>query len=335
MSGELEYQVPSEHDFLTDELKTPKGRNPLVYAFLVLLLIFLTVIFILPNSAMRGWGAHEDLVAIEWTDPVEGLQQLSVSDVQSARLHYETVFETRGGLFAVAGLTLTGFLEDPTHLSDLDVLRLALLERRSQEAGIHVSDAELAERLRTYVIPQYGGAANYTSRLRTMSHIGGVRGFEESLRRLIRIERYLQLEAVAATVPTLSDVETAWKNAHREYRFQWAKAVVANYADEARAEAPTDEGLEEWVNGLSTLRKSQFLTKQRFAAEVVGVAVGSEDRDVSALTERFPRPDDWDDDAKAREFYQAYYFKRYTREKSRRARSRPNRTRRSTGRSTR
>lgn len=312
MEGELEFAEPSEKEFLEDDLKTPKGKSPLTYALMILLLVFLTVIFIMPPTAGQGGGA-ENPVAVRWTDPVDGPQQMLRTELQDVRQRFETTFDFGGGA-ALGALTQLGFFSKPGRLEESDVVRLVLAERQAQAAGIAVSDDELVEIVRLIVDRTPGGADRYIAQLRQYPNIGGVQGFEDTLRRLLRIRRYVELGAMAATVPARSDIEDAWKAVHEEYRYEWAKADLADFDEAARAVQPTEEELQAFLDDLSDFEQTQYRTPATYRGDLLGL-IGDPDtlREPSLLEERYPRPADWDADAEADSFYKSYYFVLYER----------------------
>jgi hypothetical protein len=312
MDGELEFAEPSEKDFLEDDLKTPKGKSPLTYAFMILLLVFLTVFFILPPTAGQGGGA-ENPVAVTWTDPVDGPHQMTRTEFQDARARFETTFDF-GGATALGALPQLGFFTKPDRLEESDIVRLVMADQQALAAGIAVSDDELVEIVRVIADRVFGGAARYTAQLRQYPNIGGVQGFEDTLRRLLRIRRYVELGAMAATVPERADIEESWHAVHEEHKFEWAKANLADFAEASRAVEPTDDELQAFLDDLSAFEQTQYRTPATFRGDLVGLIVDPDSpREPALLEERYPRPADWDADAEAKAFYTNYYFVIYQR----------------------
>jgi hypothetical protein len=307
VQGEVEFAEPTEKDFLEEELKTPKGKSPFVYAFLVLLLLFLTVLFVLPDGAMQGWGSS-DRVEVRWNDPVLGARELMTTELENAHARYEVAFDNMAGMaaFPVGGY---GFLSDPQDLSDLDILRLVIADERASAAGVEITDAELANTIRT-LFPFFGGAANYERRLRAYTNIGGVRGFEETIRGLMRIQRYVELTGLAAIVPSRTDIEAAWNAGHREFRFEWAAADLASFEEAAKATPPTEEELSTWLAGLTEFERAPYMTPVAFRAEIAGFQL-AEGLDTTKLDALFPRPATWDDAVEGESFYKQRYFTLY------------------------
>lgn len=314
VGGEVEYAEPSERDFLEDDLKTPKGKNPITYAFMVLLLVFLTVIFILPPTAGQGGGTGADEVAVRWDDPQQGPRVLTVQDLYDLRNRFETTIDF-GGSLALMPLIAAGFLAEPDRLTEADIVRLVMADQQAEAANVHVGDTELVQMIGLIVDRAFDGdARRYEEMLRMRTRMGGVAGFEETVRRFMRIQRYVELCAMAATVPERSAMEQAWHDRHQEYRFQWAAADVADFQDAARAEGPTDAELQTYLESLSQFEKAQYRTPATFAAELVGLPKANEnERDLATLEARYPRPDDWDDEAEADRFYRNYFSTIYRR----------------------
>lgn len=315
VEGEVEFAEPTEKDFLEDDLKTPKGRNPITYAFMILLLVFLTVIFILPPTAGQGGGGGGgDEVAVQWNDPQLGPRVLTVNDQYDARRRFEGTLEM-GGAFAITSLLQQGFITNPRRLSDEDLVRLVMADQQAQAAGIHISDEEHVAAIRTIVSQVFGDSVEqYSATLRSRAQLGGVKGYEDAVRRLLRIQRYVELCAMAASVPSREAIETAWHDSHQEYRFEWAAATIADFEEAARAEEPTDEDLERFMNGLTAFQMNDYRRPATYAAELVGVLKATDEpRSLEKLELAYPRPDDWDDEAEADQFYKNYYFTIYKR----------------------
>jgi hypothetical protein len=302
-AGELDPQEPSAQDFLEAEelLKTPKGKNPLVYAFLIFLLIFLLIVFILPPDVLNGGGDRQDPEALSWKHPTLGQQVLRQSDLMREANAYAQIFEVATG-----------------RRPELDLEQIAsfvVLDALAIEHGVTVSDAELAKQL-GQIVRNYGTSQNFQRRVDGLPGSGGVLGFQENLRRFLRAERFRQLISYLGSLPAAEDLRKAWEESYPEFAFEALSVEIAAQADAARAALPDDAGLEAWWNQRPEVERRALYSPEKRSASLAAIPLPSDPAvpasfDSAALAAAFPLPEGWDPEVEGDGYYKRNYFRRF------------------------
>jgi hypothetical protein len=296
-AGEIDPDEPSAKDFLEAEelLKTPKGKNPLVYAFLIFLLIFLLIIFILPPDLLSGSG-RKDAPALTWNHPRLGTQTLMVSDFQREGIAYSQIFEVATGRRPDY---------DPNQVASF-----VLLDALAVEHGVTVSDAELADQL-GQIGRNYGSKQNFLRRLEQVQ--GGPQGFQETLRRFLRAERFRQLAGYLAAVPAADEIKKSWEESYPEFAFEALAMEISAQADAAKLLLPADEGLEAWWNEQPEFERRALYSPE---TQLAAIPLPSDpaapiEFDATSLAAAFPLPSEWNAETEADAYYKRNYFRRF------------------------
>lgn len=302
-AGELDPQEPSAQDFLEAEelLKTPKGKNPLVYAFLIFLLIFLLIVFILPPDMFSGGGGRQDPEALSWNHPTQGKQVLRQSELMREANAYAQIFEVATG-----------------RRPELDLEQIAsfvVLDALAVEHGVTVSDTELAKQLAP-IVRNYGTKESFQRRVDNLPGSGGVLGFQENLRRFLRAERFRQLVGYLGSLPAAEDLRKAWEESYPEFAFEAVSVEIAAQADAARAGLPDDAGLEAWWNARPEVERRALYTPEKRRAKLAVIPLPSDPAaaptfEASALAAAFPLPEAWDPEVEGDGYYKRNYFRRF------------------------
>lgn len=291
-----EAEAPSVEDFLGENtIHVPEGKNPLQFVFLIGLLIFLLIIFIIPeafqnsvagdgpdNTPMASWTMGDELVEIT-----------------------PAVFMTEKRAEAAA-LKVRGMRITP---SDAEMATILLTDSLAQDAGVVVSDEMVVDYIKA-VAESLGGSDNYKA-LMAREFEGGAQTFERVVRRGLRVNTYLALIARVAVAPSADLLADAWNEQHEEFAYGYITASAADFKDAAMAEVPTDEDLELWFAGQPEWERNVLKTDEKWT---IGSAFFNvEEAAPEALTDRYPLAEDWDLEAQATAFYQnnSYFmFKR-------------------------
>ena len=297
VEGEVEHAEPSHKDFLEAEdlLKTPKGRNPLVYAGLILMLVFLLLVFILPPSAFDGRRANP--VEMRWTHPERGPQEIRSTDFYASAQGFSRLMSMFG---------------QRSNLEQSELARFLISDQLAQDNGITFSDDELKIELGN-IARAMGGSRALEARLARFP--GGVRGFQESLRSFHRINRYESLLGKLLSVPDGAKLREQWTEQYREWAFDWVYAAAEDFVEAARAEDPDDATLEAWFLERPEFEQNQLKTPERYVAQVIGLELEGDDPERGqALLAAYPLPEDWDDEARGMEYHTRYQFTRFRKE---------------------
>ncbi len=287
---------PSLQDFLESEIKTPEGKSPLVYASMILLLVFLLIVFLLPPGAFQNTG-RQNPVVFRWEHPEAGTQTLKSSEFTLEKRKLNELMQIFSGQNA--------------RLEDEQVARMLIQDALAAEAGITVGDTELLDAL-VPLAEAVGGTRAYEQYVNAR-FFGGVQPFEETVRRFLRLSKYESLVQGLATLPSRETIEELWSE-QQEKRYLVARFMAEDFADAARAELPDTAGLEAWFADLEDFRRDSYKRPEARSAEIVGVLLGEgASPDEAALLEAYPLPEDWDDSTQAKIFYDSHFFARYER----------------------
>ena len=281
-------QAPTLEDF-EEYVHVPEGRSKTQFILLVALMIFLLIVFIVPTAfqgALTG-GQDDGMPAVSFTTP-EGTFTWTTTQFYDAK-RTEDAFRR----------TIMPFMRStPSHEEAATTL---LLDQLAREAGVRVSDQDLREQLQAYA-DQLGGVQAYTDFL-AARFPGGAQAFEKTVRRGIRIQRFLELTSRVAVAPTADRVAEAWADDHVEHAFDYVFAETHLWEDAAKAEAPTDEVLDAWFADRPDWERSQLETPETWSLGSAFYRLG--DPEPAALLERYPLPEDFDVEAAGTSFYTA------------------------------
>lgn len=187
-------------------------------------------------------------------------------------------------------------------ITDDDTAQFVVLDAVAKDAGISVTDAELSN----FILPRFGAAQAYHDVMReyrTTPH-----EFEETLRALLRVERYKALVAAPLASVDPAEVERLWKSGHQEHAFDYVELPAANLADEAKALAPTGDELKKWFDGLSEPEKNKYKTQESAKAETAFITLTAETKGTELL-EKYPQPAITDEQARA--YYDGFRHARF------------------------
>jgi hypothetical protein len=183
---------------------------------------------------------------------------------------------------------------------DSQTARHILADQLAQEAGIDVTDAEMAKT----ILAIFGSPDMYKRRL--ADYRTSALEFEQTLRSMLRVRRYEMLLAQSFTTPDPKDVEKQWKESHQEYSLDTIELPTERFAAEAAAACPAGDELKGWFDGLSETEKSTFRlqleakTSAEFSWFLLEHASSPE-----RLLAKYPRPETENADDVARTWYEA------------------------------
>ncbi|MEO0649650.1 MAG: hypothetical protein AAFZ65_03085 [Planctomycetota bacterium] len=291
-----ESDEPSAEDFLEAEelLKTPKGRSPLVYGSLILLLIFLLVVFV-AGDAFYSMGAARGMgdTVMRWQHPTAGEVEVTLAEFREASTK----------LSAGAGV----------RVEDEDVAQYIVVEQLTRDAGVRVGDAELLERL-TQIRDSMGGLEIYRQRFGRFP--GNIRGFEEFVRGQLAAGRYRAILNEFTAFPKVDDILESWADQNQLYTFDHAYVAVDDYLAEARLLPPGEAELQAWFDELSLFERQQYEQQETRGVELVGAQFDDPERSYDALLAAYPDDSEEpvDELARAQSYYDSSYFTRYRRD---------------------
>lgn len=302
---------PAEaHKGLLDEdhLKVPTGIPRWQFVTLVALMIVMLIIFIIPGSSFPGMGGGGDRnpVAVTWQRPGHGKVEWHEFEVLSSMRQISNALRVDPLLGLQAGIEIN-------RPERADFVRIMVLDQLASDAGIRITDKDLAAHIRSSL--QFSGASDQDF-IQGVRNLGlDQRSVEETMRRVLRGVRFVQMLGFAAGVPDPAAIEEQWHKEHVELAFDYTSVDVASLRDEARADMPDDAGLEAWFEGLDEAAKDAFKTLERRTFEVVRFR-DADTHPATALLEAFP--EDVPEGAEptpiedlAQRYYDRVYFVRF------------------------
>jgi hypothetical protein len=292
--AEGDHQEPTAEDFLAAEelLKTPKGKSPLMFGFLILLLIFLLIVFVAGDAFYAGQRSMgRDSTVMRWTHPSRGVQEVAAIDFQilARKLEYG------GGM----------------RVDEEDVAQFLILDQLAKDAGVRVSDDELRERLRQ-VVDQLGGVDAYKARFARFP--GNVSGFESFVKDQLSVQRLLTLsQSIATAVPDVDQLLDSWAQQRQLFTFDLTYVIVDDFRERALAEPPADDELEAWFEGQNDVFKREYLRPASRKVELIGALLDDPERDFATLLASYPPEEEGDPEALGRDYYERSFFTRFRR----------------------
>ena len=291
---------------LPDELiHAPKETSKLRFALMIALVIFLLVIFVVPTafqSALSGGGGPADKTYFSWDPPGGSRIEHKESEFYVTKRALASAVEVdallRGPLAMGSERTIT----------DEQTARFLVLDHLAEEAGVHVTDTDLVEHLKLLLQFIYQNQADTYKAV--LANAGGVEAVENTIRRGLRVQRYLNLIGFASAVPTPKEIEERWNEEHEEVSFDYVQLEVEAMKELARAELPDDEALKTWFDELEEFEKNQFRTPARRTAQIAsfrsdGLAA------VQPLVEAFKPDVEVDPEEEANNYYNRVFATRF------------------------
>lgn len=304
---------PAPHEFAEELIQVPKDKNRLQFILLIGLLIFLLIIFVVPSqlTQMTGAGGGGDDIVATWQHPTKGKMEVTANQLITGMREIDLVFSFDIFLPYAFGI-------DPQNLRRLgqeDYVRIFVLGQLAEDAGVHISDKDLATMLRAKIdLPQqYGGFGGAVQSYQAWAASqGGASVVESSLRRVFRARRFLDLMGQVSGVPAPTAIEEAWNADHVEHAFDYAQIEVASLDEEARALAPANDELSTWFEGRPQFERQALMRQERRSARFA-VFEGLDTTPAEGLVAAYPSGDEIEPAERARNYYDRVFFLRFKR----------------------
>jgi parvulin-like peptidyl-prolyl isomerase len=257
--------APEEKGILSEDvIQVPRGMKRWQFVLLIALVILLLIIFLVPGeigNIFGGGAARQNPVFLRWERPGHGTVELTLADFQNEIRALEAALR----LDPLAGFGLGAFsggsLEGP------DVARLLVLDQLAADAGLVITDADLAEHLQQYL--QFTRSTPEIFRAQVRQYRMSQAFAENTIRRLLRIGRYLQMVGFASAIPDPQEIERQFHQENVEFAFEYARLPIESLHEEARAGLPDDAALESWFQALSEPEKQPFEEPEKRKAQFV------------------------------------------------------------------
>lgn len=247
-------------------LHVPRGVSRGTFIFLVSLIIFLLVIWMGGDSlfGIAGGSADRNPVTVRFETPKGRTVEWRYSDELTAQRALQDALGVDRVLAAQLGI-------DVSRPEPAQFKRILVLDEIAREAGIEVTNASLAKHIQasTSFGRQDAAPQEIADNFKASVRMRGLeqRNVEESLRRLLRVKRFVEMVGFAGAMPEPAKIEEQWKRDNVEFAFDYAVLPVEQLKEEARKELPDDAGLQAWFDGLADEEKTEFKSAEKRKAE--------------------------------------------------------------------
>lgn len=293
-----------------DVLHVPKGVSRGTYLFLVFMIIFLMVIWLVPGSLLGIASGSKNPELVRFELPSGRKIAWRGTDLFFARAAVMDAFSVDFFLPIQLGI-------DASKPEPLEVTRLLVLDQIAQDAGIEVTDADLAAHLRETLDFQRATPEDFKNmvRARGLDQIA----VERSIRMLLRVARLQQLVGFAGAMPDPAKIEEQWHQENAEFAFDYVTLPVADLKEEAKKELPDDAGLKTWFEQLEEGEKDEYKTAEKRTAELAYFR-DEETTPGAELLAAYPeKPPEGTEatapDELANQYYRRVYFRRFAKPK--------------------
>ncbi|TAJ23720.1 MAG: peptidyl-prolyl cis-trans isomerase [Planctomycetota bacterium] len=296
--------VETELEGADEIVHVPKGRSPWAWILLVgLSLIMLVTFSVTPSMQGACAGGRRQDSLLRWQRPGHGEQQLNAAEYITLKQLYDEFFTPRNGA--------------RSNTSDRDVVGFYLQDKLAEDAGVAITDGELAEILLANGLTAERINAEVAMNRSTSQRMGSQlwasqSTFEEFFRRALRVRRYQELMGMLAANADPAGAEKLWTAERQEFVLDTIEVERTLYEPEARAALPADAELEKWLADLPEVDKNAWKTAAREKGAFAGFRFAAP-VEAKALLEKYPRAADADAEALAKAFYNATYFMRFRR----------------------
>ena len=202
-------------------IQAPRQTSKLRFALLVGLVVVLLVIFIVPGAILgiAGDGDNDPIILL-WQRPESGEVQYRYREFKLEQQAFDFAFEI--------DWVLKGQLEilgrRPT---EEQIARLLVLEQLALDAGVRITQDDLREHLQMLITFSFQGSAELYKQF--ANRFGSVELVENTIRRALRAERFLQLAGFAGALPDPDEIESLWEQDHVEVAFDYITLDFAGF----------------------------------------------------------------------------------------------------------
>jgi hypothetical protein len=205
--------------------------------------------------------------------------------------------ETKNAYLLVMGITG----RNARSVTDEEVASFIVLDDAAERAGIRTPDSMVAK----FVKQRFTSGSDYAATMH--GNRTNTKDFEAMLRRMMRVERYRQMQMQALAVPDPAAVEKMWLGRHQEYAFDYVEQPVSAMVDDARKQAPKGDELKTWFDARPEPEKDAYKTKPEVSAELAAFTLEGP-WSADAILAKYPRPAGTDAEKEARDYAGATGF---------------------------
>ncbi len=286
-----------------DVIKVPRGMGRWQFLLLVGLLILLLMTFLVtgPIEKIFRRGNERNPVTMRWNRPGHGPVELRGSDLQWSLAVFRLALDVDPLLGYSLGFGLGSRLESK------DCVRLLVLDQLAEDSGLTITDADLVAHLQDSF--QFHRPPWTSDDFRSViQRLGSSQiTVEETIRRLLRLSRFLQFAGYAAAIPDPKVIEEQFHEENVEFTFEYAALVPEKLEPEARAQLPDEAQLRQWFESRPEAEKNQLRTPEKRRADFA-LFRDPEATPAAALVEAFPeKPVEGVEPSTSEQLAQTYY----------------------------
>lgn len=296
-------QPPASKVAEDDLIIVPKERSRTTYLLVLGLMLFVLVIFTVGDQVQQVLGGGGRAVGTEtfvvWQDPLTGERhETSLYDFQRQKQDLALLAST--GLWSPADPDATR-----PRVEDEDVVLFQVMDALAADSGMATSDQEYVGTLRAFGFTDEVVMALARQNRKDAREVAAV--LRSGLRPTKMLGRILGSGAAYADPEEVVDT---WKEDNPEYAFQYIELKRADYVEQAKANAPSDEELQAWLDEQPPFAQQRYQTEVQVRAEVAWLPLDGE-FDGSALLAKYPAAEGTDPAARAELYYNAARMTRF------------------------
>ena len=314
------YESPEElaRQREAEAIAIPKGQSKFKTILVWSAMIFGCLAFAMTGpmlSTFEGEGGTSD-VHLSWTGMDGTPRSLDTREFYTKRREY-SFLEGILGQNQFTGQTMTVLDQinniygvQPIDLKkDEHVARLIVMSDLARDAGVRVTDEDLRGMILSIFPPEIGGYLNWIQGRRGVTP----RQFEDTLREVQLVQRFTTYLALGVGSVDHEQLVKNWQVGHIEYSFDYVEATTADFEPEVQGELPETQALNAWLMALPAVEQTKFHSPERLDAEFAYLSLPFAEGAGDLLLAAYPRPEDEEPAAKARDYYNGFLGTRFQR----------------------
>ncbi len=269
----------------------PRGSSRTRFLMTALLVVLILTTFSVSSQVVdvftgrnRGRSSY-----MSWKHPAGTLETLSQSDFMMVKQDVARVQAILSGG------------RNTKDRDDVATARHIIADAMAKEAGVEVTDDDL----RKVILPAFNNSQDIYAQM--LEHYRTTaKDFEDTLRGLLRVDRYVRLLSETFSLADPAGVIEQWKKSHKEYSFEVVELETDRFEEEAKAACPAGDDLQKWFDALSEAEKGAI---RRPAAPMVSAEFSSFSFSpmtrLDRLLAKYPRPESEKPEDVAKTWYEA------------------------------
>ncbi len=301
-----------------EAIAIPKGQSKFKTILAWSAMIFGCVAFMITGAMQSTFEGRPDSseAHLSWKGLDGEPRSLDINEFFVKRREYSYLEGIVGqDRFTGQPITVMGMINRMYGLQPIDlkkdahVARLIVMSDLARGAGVRVTDEDLRGMILNVFPSQAGGYKSWIQSRRGVTP----KQFEETLREVQLVQRFTTYLALGVGSVDHDQLVKNWQAGHTEYSFDYVEAVTADFEPEVQAELPETEALNAWLLALPAQDQGGFHSPERWNAEFAVLSLPVVEGRGELLLAAYPRPEDEELSAKARDYYNGFMGTRFQR----------------------